>query len=611
MAFQDFDLISERRRNEKKQKMRKRIMIGVVSSIVLVGMIGAVLFVVVKNDDTGHGNTNGKSTNKARTSHSPPQAQGGSPKEQVAHTEKIVKMVCSSSDFKDKCEEPLSKAMENDSKLSEPKDLLKAYVKLAEEEVSKAFNKTLSMKFDTEQEKGAFEDCKKLFEDAKDDIATTISELSKTELKNITEKSPDLNSWLSAVISFQQTCIDGFPAGNIKSELGNLMNDSKQFISNSLAIVSQLASTLSTLETAAASSHGRSLLSQFSNSPAASLDETDGFPSWIHNDDRRILKAVDNKPPPNVTVAKDGSANFKSISEALNAVPAKFEGRYVIYVKEGIYDETVKVTKKMQNITMYGDGSQKTIVTGNKNFRDGVRTFLTASFVVEGDGFIGMAMGFRNTAGPDGHQAVAARVQADRAVFANCRFEGYQDTLYTQAHRQFYRSCIVTGTIDFIFGDAAVVLQNCILIIRKPNDNQQNMVTAQGREDKQQATGIVLQKCTIKADDALIPVKDKIRSYLGRPWKQYSRTIVMESEIGDVIHPDGWTAWEGDFALKTLYYAEYGNTGAGASTSARVKWPGCQVISKEQATQFTPGTFLRGTWLQSTGVPSTQGLYNN
>jgi len=230
--------------------------------------------------------------------------------------------------------------------------------------------------------------------------------------------------------------------------------------------------------------------------------------------------------------------------------------------------------------------------------------------VVEGEGFIGMAMGVRNTAGPDGHQAVAARVQADRVVFANCRFEGYQDTLYTHAHRQFYRSCIVTGTIDFIFGDAAVVLQNCILIVRKPNDNQQNMVTAQGRVDKQQATGIVLQRCTIKADEALIPVKSKIRSYLGRPWKEYSRTIVMESEIGDVIHPDGWTAWNGDFALKTLYYAEFENTGPGASTSARVKWPGYKTITKDEATQFTPGVFLRGSWVQSTGVPSTQGLYN-
>ncbi|KAK7347928.1 hypothetical protein VNO80_22471 [Phaseolus coccineus] len=605
MAFQDFDLISERRRNEKKQKMRKRIMIGVVSSIVLVGMIGAVLFVVVKNDDAG----NNKSTNnKSRTSHAPAHSEGGSPKEHVAHSEKIVQVVCSSADFKDRCEGPLNKAMQDDPKLSEPKDLLKIYVKLAEEEVSKAFNKTLSVKFDTEEEKGAFEDCQKLFEDAKDDIATSISELSKTELKNISDKTPDLNSWLSAVISFQQTCLDGFPEGNVKTDLHNLMNDSKEFVSNSLAILSQVASALSTLQNISAPSHGRSLLS--SNSPAASLDKTDGFPSWINQEDRRILKAVDNKPAPNVTVAKDGSGNFKTISECLNALPQNFEGRYVIYVKEGIYDEPVKITKKMQNITMYGDGSQKTIVTGNKNFRDGVRTFLTASFVVEGDGFIGMAMGFRNTAGPDGHQAVAARVQADRAVFANCRFEGYQDTLYTQAHRQFYRSCIVTGTIDFIFGDAAVVLQNCILIIRKPLDNQQNMVTAQGREDKQQATGIVLQKCTIKADDDLLTVKEKIRSYLGRPWKQYSRTVVMESEISDIIHPDGWTAWNGDFALKTLYYAEYGNTGAGASTTARIKWPGYRVINKEEATMFTPGSFLRGSWVQGTGVPSTQGFYN-
>ncbi|CAJ1969803.1 unnamed protein product, partial [Sphenostylis stenocarpa] len=150
-----------------------------------------------------------------------------------------------------------------------------------------------------------------------------------------------------------------------------------------------------------------------------------------------------------------------------------------------------------------------------------------------------------------------------------CRFEGYQDTLYVQAHKQFYESCIVSGTIDFIFGDAAVVFRNRIMVVRKPNDNQQNMVTTQGREDKQQATRNCAPKCTIKPDDKLVPIKDKIGSYLGRPWKEFSRTIVMESEIGDFIHPDGWTAWNGDFALKTLYYAEYGNTGPGATTNMR------------------------------------------
>ncbi|KAK7265497.1 hypothetical protein RJT34_33117 [Clitoria ternatea] len=606
MAFQDFDLISERRRNEKKQRLRKRILIGVVSSVVLVGLIGTALFVFVGNDNAAAANGSNNTSNKQGKSHSssPPSPATNTP--QVTRSEKLVKLVCSNADYKDKCEGPLNKAMQDNPKLAHPKDLLKAYVKFAEEEISKAFNKSGTLTFQSEEEKGAYEDCKKMFDDAKDDIGTSMSELNKTAFNKLADRTPDLRSWLSAVISFQQSCVDGFPEGKLKSDLQDTFKDSKEFVSNSLAMLTEVAIALSSLKNFV---QGRRLLD--SKSPADFLDQKHGLPTWMDHEDRRVLKAMDNKPEPNVTVAKDGSGAFKTITEALNAMPKSYEGRYVIYVKEGVYDEQVIVTKKMPNVTMYGDGSQKTIITGNKNYRDGVRTYLTASFVAEGEGFFGMAMGFRNTAGPDGHQAVAARVQSDRAVFANCRFEGYQDTLYVQAHRQFYRSCIVSGTIDFIFGDAAVVLQNCIMTVRKPLDNQQNMVTAQGRMDKQQATGIVLQKCTIKADDSLVPVKDKIRSYLGRPWKEFSRTVVMESEIGDLIHPDGWTAWMGDFALNTLYYAEYQNTGPGASTSARIKWPGYKVIGKEEASKFTVGTFLQGSWVQGTGVPSQQGFYNN
>lgn len=224
---------------------------------------------------------------------------------------------------------------------------------------------------------------------------------------------------------------------------------------------------------------------------------------------------------------------------------------------------------------------------------------------------MGKAMGFRNTAGPEKHQAVAARIQADRAIFVNCRFEGYQDTLYAQTHRQFYRSCVIAGTVDFIFGDAAAVFQNCNLVIRKPMDNQQNLVTAQGRTDKRETTGFVLQNCKILADKKLEPVKAKTKSYLGRPWKEFSRTVVMESTIDDLIHPDGWFPWQGDFALKTLYYAEYNNKGPGAKTTARVKWPGFKVIDKKEATQFTVENFLQGnSWLNATGVPVVLAFYN-
>jgi len=227
-----------------------------------------------------------------------------------------------------------------------------------------------------------------------------------------------------------------------------------------------------------------------------------------------------------------------------------------------------------------------------------------------GDGFMAQAMGFRNTAGPEKHQAVAIRVQSDRAIFLNCRFEGYQDTLYVQTHRQFYRSCVIAGTVDFIFGDATAILQNCLIVVRKPLDNQQNIVTAQGRVDGHETTGIVLQNCRITADKKLIPVKSKFQTYLGRPWKEFSRTIIMESSIEDFIDPAGFMPWEGDFALKTLYYAEFNNKGPGANINARVKWPGYKKINKQEAAKFTVGTFLDADWIKGAGVPVHFGLYN-
>lgn len=216
------------------------------------------------------------------------------------------------------------------------------------------------------------------------------------------------------------------------------------------------------------------------------------------------------------------------------------------------------------------------------------------------------SISFRNTAGPEKHQAVALRVQSDRSIFINCRMEAYQDTLYAQTHRQFYRGCYITGTIDFIFGDAAAIFQTCNIYVRKPMDNQKNIVTAQGRADKRETTGIVLQGCHIMADDDLKADQSQFKTYLGRPWKEYSRTVVMETEIEDVIDPAGWLEWQGDFGLQTLYYAEYNNKGPGAETKDRVKWPGVKVIEKDEANQFTVSSFLQGeSWLKGDhiGVP--------
>lgn len=229
---------------------------------------------------------------------------------------------------------------------------------------------------------------------------------------------------------------------------------------------------------------------------------------------------------------------------------------------------------------------------------------------VVGQGFLAKELTFQNTAGPSKHQAVALRAGADLAAFYRCDFLAYQDTLYVHSNRQFFINCFIAGTVDFIFGNSAAVFQDCDVHARKPNPNQKNMVTAQGRVDPNQNTGIVIQKSRIGATSDLEKVKGSFRTYLGRPWKEYSRTVIMQSSISDVIDPAGWHEWSGNFALSTLFYGEYQNTGAGAGTSKRVTWKGYKVItSATEAQQFAPGSFIAGSsWLSSTTFPFSLGL---
>lgn len=218
-------------------------------------------------------------------------------------------------------------------------------------------------------------------------------------------------------------------------------------------------------------------------------------------------------------------------------------------------------------------------------------------------------IGFENTAGPEGHQAVALRVSADYVVFYNCQIDGYQDTLYVHSHRQFYRDCTISGTVDFIFGDAKTVFQNCNIVVRKPMGGQSCMITAQGRTDQRESTGIVIHNCRITGDPTYIPVKAVNKAYLGRPWKEFSRTIIMRTTIENVIDPAGWLPWNGDFALDTLHYAEFENSGPGSNQAQRVKWVGIKKLSSKQVLRFSPARFLRGNlWIPKNRVPYTANL---
>ncbi|KAB1213401.1 putative pectinesterase/pectinesterase inhibitor 16 [Morella rubra] len=186
-----------------------------------------------------------------------------------------------------------------------------------------------------------------------------------------------------------------------------------------------------------------------------------------------------------------------------------------------------------------------------------------------GDGFIARDITFVNNAGPAKHQAVALRVGSDKSVIFRFSILDYQDTLYTHFKLQFYRETDIYGTVDFIFGNSAVVFQSCNIYVRKPLSGQDNFITAQGRSSPDENTGISIHNCKIAAASDLTPVKSNFATYLRRPWKQHSRTVILKSFMDDLIHPSGWSPWSGNFALKTHYYGEYMNSGPGASTSGR------------------------------------------
>ncbi|OVA13429.1 Pectinesterase [Macleaya cordata] len=463
----------------------------------------------------------------------------------------------------------------------------------------------------------ALEDCRLLAGLNMDFLSNTISTINfTTNLPSL--KADDMQTLLSAILTNQQTCYDSLQEatspGNVKNSLYTPLSDGNKMSSVSLALYNR---GWVHKKMRGKMPMGRKLL--FSDMKVGRDGSLHLKMSRHHREifesvsRRRLLQTISDQVEVRdiVTVNPDGSGNFTTINDAVAAAPNNTvisDGYFLIYVVSGVYEEYVTIAKNKKNIMMIGAGINQTVITGNRNVVDGWTTFNSATFIVVGQGFVAVNITFRNTAGPSKHQAVAVRNGADLSTFYNCSFEAYQDTLYTHSLRQFYRECDIYGTVDFIFGNAAVVFQNCNLYARLPMQGQSNMMTAQGRSDPNQNTGTSIQNCNILASPDLASSNGTARTYLGRPWKEYSRTVYMQSFIDGLIHPAGWDPWAGDY-LDTLYYAEFDNRGPGSNTSSRVQWPGYHVIDATNATTFTVSNFiLGGDWLPATRVPYKGGL---
>lgn len=277
-----------------------------------------------------------------------------------------VDKICSYTSHSESCSQALTPVANNKS--ASLTDYLQAAIKVAKQEVEAAMGRPAEIgKAATKpQEKMAVGDCKELLQYAVDELQASMRAVGESSVHTISEREAELKNWLSAVLSYHETCIDGFETPEIKDGISKGLLNATELTDNALAIVASLSNISKSFN--------------MSSLPDAAKSLLDGFPSWMKSGDRKLL-ASGGEPEPNAVVAQDGSGQYKTIQEALNAYPKDLKGgRYVIYVKAGVYDEYITITQDQINIYMYGDGPRKTIVTGKKCFTDGVSTFKTASF---------------------------------------------------------------------------------------------------------------------------------------------------------------------------------------------------------------------------------------
>ncbi len=281
-----------------------------------------------------------------------------------------------------------------------------------------------------------------------------------------------------------------------------------------------------------------------------------------------------------ISVAADGSGDFTSIQQAIDSVPEKNNRRVLIKIKPGVYREQIRVTKPL--IALIGENARATVITHRLSALEAGNTRLAFTAYVSGDKFLAENLTFENSFGT-GSQAVALFVDADDATFKNIRFLGWQDTLFVNGSRHFFTECYIEGHVDFIFGSASAIFQQCTI-----HSKGAGYVTAHYRTSNEENTGFVFIHCRLTGENTGKGV------YLGRPWRPYARVVFIDSWLGEHIKPEGWDNWRDPAREKTAWFAEYNSFGPGANAKARVAWSR-QLTLAETAEFYRDRFFSRET----------------
>lgn len=280
-----------------------------------------------------------------------------------------------------------------------------------------------------------------------------------------------------------------------------------------------------------------------------------------------------------LTVAADGTGDVRTVMAAIKLVPENNTRRFVIAIKPGTYKEQIRVPANKPYISFIGTDAATTVLTFSISNKEAGSTSAAYATYVGGHDFYAENITFENSFGT-GSQAVAILVEADRSIFRKCRFIAWQDTLYAKNGRQYYIDSYIEGSVDYIFGQAAAVFENSHI-----HTKGDGYITAPMRFAADEPAGFIFHKCRLTTEGT------KNGVYLGRPWRDYGRTVFLNTQMDAHIRPEGWHRWEPQ-REKTAFLAEYGSTGKGASPETRVAW--ARKLGDADVKQFSVEYFLSG-----------------
>lgn len=313
---------------------------------------------------------------------------------------------------------------------------------------------------------------------------------------------------------------------------------------------------------------------------------------------------------------------FSTIGEALSQLPEDELTPVTIRIKPGTYRE--KLTVSRPNVTLIGEDVRTTVIAyddyANQMMPDGSKcgTFRSYTLFLDGNDITLSNLTVRNDAFPRSRagQAVALYADGDRITVEDCRIMSYQDTLFTGplppkplsaggftgpkefaeriVGRQYYKNCYICGDIDFIFGSAIAYFENCEIASVYSELSTSNCqdgsplygyVTAASTPEGY-PYGYVFESCafTGTCPDETV--------YLGRPWRNYAQTVLLNCYLGSHIKKEGFHDWNKPEAHETMFYAEYRNTGKGAVPAKRS--PYVKQLSDEEAARYTKEAVLSG-----------------